>query len=150
MPGSVSFSLSYPFLCLLVLFIFLSSFSPPILPPPFLLSAHSRERRVPRSGFIRRFRLSHRFRFIENAIFHRIFQGRVISLGRSGFTGNPVFSGSQICEAKWTKFPVSALTDNLFPAHRLRDGRAIGLESSTWVQNVVRQFGPYPARAEDI
>ena len=57
------------------------------------------------------------------------FQGRVISLGRSGFTGNPVFSGSQICEAKWTKFPVSALTDNLFPAHRLRDGRAIGLES---------------------
>ena len=93
------------------------------------LSAHSRERRVPRSGFIRRFRLSHRFRFIENAIFHRIFQGRVISLGRSGFTGNPVFSGSQICEAKWTKFPVSALTDNLFPAHRLRDGRAIGLES---------------------
>lgn len=70
-----------------------------------------------------------RFRFIENAIFHRIFQGRVISLGRSGFTGNPVFSGSQICEAKWTKFPVSALTDNLFPVHRLRDGRAIGLES---------------------
>ena len=29
----------------------------------------------------------------------------------------------------YTSFPVSALTDNLFPAHRLRDGRAIGLES---------------------